>query len=107
MAIVLIVKIQDKDAETVKQIIDNSLFFSGWEPTMQATKGKYLLITNKSVVNNAQKEGDSLFRKFYETLLNNDSSETPVRMNKPLLHNQFSNYAAALSKKTSVLPLTT
>ena len=89
MAIVLIVHIQDKDAVKVKKI-DNSLYFSGWEPTRQVTKGKYLLITNKSEGNKTQKEVNNLLGKFYGTLLNNNSSETPERMRKKsLLHNPF------------------
>ena len=72
ITIVPIVNIQDKDAEKVNKIIDNSLYFSVWKRTRQATKGKYLLITNKSVINNAQKEVDNLLGKFYGTLLNNN-----------------------------------
>ena len=103
-AIVSIVNIQDKNINKVKTHIDNSLYFSEWEPTRQATKWNYLLITNKSVVNNAQNEVDNLLVKYYATLLNNNASETPGRMKKPLLHSQFLNYTSALSKKINTTP---
>ena len=43
----------------------------------------------------------NLLGKYYGTLLNNNTSETPGRRKYPLLHSQFSNYAAALSKNIS------
>ena len=102
MAIGHIVNIQDKDVDKVN-IFDTSLHFSCWESTKQATKGKFQLITNKSVVNNAQKEVKNLLEKYYGILPNNNTSETLGRMKKYLQHNRYLNYAVALFKNVSTI----
>ena len=43
-----------------------SLYFSGFEATRKASEGMYLLVTNKSVINKAQRETDNLLLKFCE-----------------------------------------
>ena len=61
----------------------------------------YLLITNKSVINKAQKEADNLLIKFCGYRQSNSNQTLPERKKRPLIHNQVSSYTATLSKNTS------
>ena len=54
MAIVSIVNINDQHTESVKKIFECSLYFSRFNTTRKAFKGKYLLIKIKSVINKVQ-----------------------------------------------------
>ena len=63
MAIVPIINISNDEKDNVKKLFESSLYFSGFEPTRKASKGIYLLVTNKSVLNKAQNEVDNLLQK--------------------------------------------
>ena len=41
-------------------MFESSLYFLGFEPTRKESEGMSLLVTNKSVLNKAQNEGDNL-----------------------------------------------
>ena len=60
MAIIPIINIKEKDKEQVKKLFRLSLKFSGFEATIKASEDMYLLITNKSVINKAQKQVNNL-----------------------------------------------
>ena len=64
----------------------------------------YLLITNKSVINKAQKEADNLLLKFCASRQSNSNQALPERKKRPLIHNQMSSYVATLSRNTSQTP---
>ena len=85
-----------------KKLFESSLYFSCFEATRKASEGMYLLITNKSVINEAQKEADNLLIKFCGYRQSNSNQTLPKRKKR---HNQVSSYVATLSKNTSQLPL--
>ena len=58
MAIIPIINIKEKDKEQVKKLFRLSLI--GFEATIKASEDMYLLITNKSVINKAQKQVNNL-----------------------------------------------
>ena len=64
MAIVPIVNISNTEKENEKKLFESSLYFSGFEPTRKESEGMYLLVTNKSVLNKAQNEADTLLQLF-------------------------------------------
>jgi len=47
----------------------------------------YLLITNNSVINKAQKEADNILLKFCEHRQLNSTQDLPERKKLPLIHN--------------------
>ena len=104
MAIVPIVNISNAEKEQVKKLFESSLYFSGFEPTRKIAEGMYLLVTNKSVINKAQNEADNLLQKFCGQRQALPNDKIPERKKRPLIHNQVSSYAAALSQNTSQTP---
>ena len=104
MAIVPIINISTDEKEQVKKLFESSLYFSGFEPTRKSSEGMYLLVTNKSVINKAQNEADTLLQKFCGQRQSIPKRNLPVRKKRPLIHNQVSSYAAALSQNTSQTP---
>ena len=100
MAIVPIINISTDEKEQVKKLFESSLYFSGFEPTRKSSEGMYLLVTNKSVINKAQNEADNLLQKFCGQLQSTPNKNLPKKKH-PLIHNQVSSYAAALSQNTS------
>jgi len=55
MVIVPIININDNNKEQVKKLFEYSLYVSGFKTTWQVSVDMYLLVTNKSVINKAQK----------------------------------------------------
>ena len=64
----------------------------------------YLLITDKSVISKAQNEVDSLLLKFCGHCQTIPNKHLPERKKRPLINNQVSSYAAALSQNTFQTP---
>ena len=65
--IVPVFGITDNDKEQVQDILGQSKFFTGMEPTRKsASEGKYLLVTTQSNLYCAQQEADTLLGKFYK-----------------------------------------
>ena len=79
MAIVPIINIKDTDKELIKKLFESSLYFLGFEATREASEGMYLLITNKSVINKAQKVADNLLIKFCGYRQSNPNQALPER----------------------------
>ena len=104
MAIVPIINIKDNDKDNIRKLFESSLYFSGFEATRKASEGMYLLITNKSVINKAQKEADNLLLKFCASRQSNSNQPLPERKKRPLIHNQMSSYIATLSRNISQTP---
>ena len=46
------------------ELFGTSLYFLGLEPIRKVSERMYLLITNKILINKAQKEADNLLSKF-------------------------------------------
>ena len=101
MAIVPIVNISNTEKENVKKLFESLLYFSGFEPTRKESEGMYLLVTNKSVLNKAQNEADNLLQFFCDRRQAKTNKNLPERKKRPLIHNQVSSYATALSQNTS------
>ena len=101
MAIVPIVNISNNEKENVKKLFESSLYFLGFEPTRKESEGMYLFVTNKSVLNKVQNEADNLLQKFCGKRQATTNKSLPERRKRPLIHNQLSCYAAALSQNTS------
>ena len=101
MAIVPIINISTAEKEQIKKLFESSLYFSGFEPTRKVAEGMYLLVTNKSVMNKAQNEADNLLQTFCSQRQSTPNKNLPERKKRPLIHNQVSSYAAALSQNTS------
>ena len=104
MAIVPIVNISNNEKENVKKLFESSLYFSGFEPTRKESEGMYLLVTNKSVLNKTQNEGDNYLQFFCGKRQATTNNNLPERKKRPLIHNQVSSYTAALSQNTSQTP---
>ena len=105
MAIVPIVNTSNTEKENIKKLFESSLYFSGLEPTRKESTGMYLLVTNKSVLNKAQNEVDNLLQTFCGKRQATTKNNLTERKKRPLIHNQVSSYAAALSQNTSQTPL--
>ena len=101
MAIVPIININKNDKEKVKELFESLPYFSGCEPIRKESEGMYLLITNKSVIDKAQKEADNLVIKFCERRQSILTQNFPERKKHPLIKNQVSSYITALSLNTS------
>ena len=105
MAIVPIVNISNNEKYNVKKLVDSSLYISGFEPTRKESERMYLLVTNKSVLNKAQNEADNLLQIVCGKRQATPNKHLPERKKCPLIHDQVSSYAAALSQNTSqILP---
>ena len=101
MTIVPIINIKDNDKDKIKKLFESSLYFSGFEASRKESEGMYLFITNRSVINKAQKEADNLLIKFCACRQSNSNQALPQRKRRPLIHTQMSSYTATLSKNTS------
>ena len=101
MAIIPIINISTDEKEQVKKLFESSLYFSGFEPTRKSSEGMYLLVTNKSVINKAQNEADTLLQKFCGQRQSTPNKNLTERKKSLLIHNQVSSYAAALPQNTS------
>ena len=64
IAIVPIVNISNTEKENVKKLFKSSLYFSGFEPTRKESEGKYLLVTNKSVLNEVETK-QTIYYKYF------------------------------------------
>ena len=85
------------------EIFSNALYFSGLEPTRKTQKeGKYLLLTTTANIYNAQLEEDRLITNHFKNA--NVARRSPTRRNKPIINNNFSTYAEALSKSQPPTP---
>ena len=104
MAIVPIVNIYNDEKDNVKKLFESSLYFSGFEPTRKVSEGMYLLVTNISVLNKAQNEADNLLQLFCGKRQSTPNKNLPKRKKRPLIHNQVSSYAVALSQNASKTP---
>ena len=104
MAIVPIINISNIKKDKVKKLFKSSLYFSGFEPIRKEAEGIYLLITNKNFLNKAQNEAGNLLQIFCGKRQATNNKYLPERKKHPLIHNQVSSYAAALSQNTSQTP---
>ena len=100
MMTVPIINIKYNDEEQIKNLFESSLYFLGFEATRKASESMYLLITNKSVVNKAQKEADNLLLKLYGRRQSNPTKDLSERKKRPPINNQVPSYAAILSQNT-------
>ena len=97
MAIIPIVNISNNEKENVKKLFESSLYFSGFEPARKESEGMYLSVTNKSVLNKVQNVANNLLQKCCGKLQATTYTNLPERKKRPLIHNQVSSYATALS----------
>ena len=104
MVIVPIININKNDKEQVKELFESLLHFSGYEPIRKESEGIYLLITNKSVINKAQKEADNLVIFFFGRRQSNLTQNLSEKKKHPLINNQVSSYTSALSLNMSQIP---
>ena len=74
----MIVNVHERDKDQVLKSFESSLYFSGLETTRKASKGMYLLNTNKSLINKAQKEANN-FIKILWTSKSTSTQELPKR----------------------------
>ena len=99
--IVLIINITKDEKENIKQLFESLLYFSVFELTRKASEDMYLLIINKGIINKAQDEADNLLQKICGQCQSIPNKNLLERKKRPLIHNQVSSYATALSQNTS------
>ena len=104
IVIVPIVNIYNIEKDNVKKLFESSVYFSRFEPTRTESEGMYLLVTNKSALNKAQNKADTLLQKIYGKRQATPNKNLLERKKRPLIHNQVSSYAVALSQNTSKTP---
>ena len=72
------------------------------ERTRKFKEGRYLIITTKLHLYQAQQEADHLLRKYFPKMKNTTTNNSrPSRVSPKIKHNHFSNYAAALSQSVN------
>ena len=100
MVIVPIINISNIEKDKVKKLFESSLYFSEFEPTRKEAEGMYLLITNKSVLNKAQMKLTIYYKNVVANIKHQatNNKKLPERKKRPLIHNQVSLYAAAISQ---------
>ena len=70
MAIVIIQGIYHEKEDEVKDLFGKSLSFTGMERTRKFKEGRYLLITTKLHLHQAQQEADHLLRNYFPEMKN-------------------------------------
>ena len=100
MAIVVIQGIDHKKEDEVKDLFSKSLHFTGMERTRKFEEGRYLLITTKVNLHQAQQEADHLLRKYFPEMKNPTTNNSrPSRVSPKIKHTHFSSYLSALSQE--------
>ena len=102
MAIVTIQGIDHEKEDEVKDLFGKSLSFTGMERIRKFKEGRYLLITTKVNLRQAQHEADHLLQKYFPDTKNlTTTNNRPSRVSPKIKHTHFSNYAAALSQSVN------
>ena len=97
-SVIPIYEIEERDVDKFKKLIINSTYIQDIEVTYESkTKGKYFLITTKNDYIKALTEANDMIKYIYPDRVNKQYNNYNQRSNPPIIHNNVSTYAKALT----------